>query len=99
MRRIMTFLTGMVVGGILLWAALQYHLLQTNSGLQLVPKVNAGLAKTYVDIRGFTVADWAQNTDLVLALTNANQGELMGNAAEDALQNGLDRLLNRGEQR
>lgn len=95
MRRMITFVLGMVVGGLLLWGALQYHVLHTRDGLRLVPKVNASLAKSYVDIRGFTVADWAQNTDLVLALTNSNQSELMGNAAGDALQNGLDRLLNR----
>lgn len=97
MRRIMTFVTGMVFGGLLLWGALQYHLLHTKSGLRMIPKVNASLANTYVDIRGFTVADWARNTDLVLALTNANQQELMGDAAGDALQNGLDRWLNRDE--
>ena len=95
MRRMMTFLMGMVVGGLLLWGALQYHILHTQDGLRLVPKVNASLAKTYVDIRGFTVADWAEHTDVVLALTNSNQRELMGNAAGDALQNGLDRLLSR----
>lgn len=99
MRRIMTFVMGMVCGGLMLWGALQYHILHTNSGLRLVPKVNANLTKTYVDIRGFTVADWARNTDLVLALTNANQRELMGDAAGNALQNGLDSWLNRDEQR
>ncbi len=99
MRRLMTFLMGMVVGGLLLWGALQYHVLHTKSGLRLIPKVNANLAKTYVDIRSFTVADWARNTDLVLALTNANQKELMGDAAGDALQNGLDRWLNHGDPR
>jgi len=99
MRRIMTFVMGMVAGGLLLWGGLQYHVLHTQDGLKLVPKVNASLAKTYVDIRKFTVADWANNTDIVLALTEAGQGEMVGNAAGDALQNGLDRLLNRGEQR
>jgi len=99
MRRILTFLMGMAAGGLLLWGALQYHVLYTKDGLRIVPKVNAGLAKTYVDIRGFTVADWARNTDIVLAVTNSNRRELMDNAAGDALQNSLDHLLNRGEQR
>lgn len=98
-RRIMTFAMGMAVGGLLLWGALQYHVLHTKNGLRLIPKVNASLAKTYVDIRSFTIADWARNTDLVLALTNANQRDLMGNAAGDAVQNGIDRWLNRDNQR
>jgi len=99
MRRLMTFLMGMVTGGLLLWGALQYHVLRTNEGIRLVPKVDAKLAGTYVDIRGFTVVDWTRHADLALALANANQHDLMGNAANDALQNGMDRLLNRGEQR
>jgi len=99
MRRMMTFFTGMVAGGLLLWGTLQYHLVQAKDGLHLIPKVNAGLAKTYVDIRGFTVADWARHADLALALSNANQQALLENAAGDALQNGIDRFFNRGEQR
>ena len=99
MRRLMTFLMGMVAGGLLLWGALQYHVLRTKDGIRLVQKVDAKLANTYVDIRGFRVADWTRHTDLALALANANQQDLMENAAHDALQNGLDRLLERGEQR
>ena len=99
MRRLLTFLTGMVFGGLLLWAALHYHLLNTKSGLRLIPKVNASLSKTYVDIRGFTVADWARNTDLALALTNADRADLIENAMGDAVQNGIDRWLKQGGQR
>ncbi len=99
MRRIFTFVMGMFAGALLLWGALQFHLLRAKDGFHLVPKVNASLGRTYVDIRGFTVADWAQNTDLVLALTKANQRGLIENAAEDALQNGMDRLLRRNDQR
>ncbi len=63
MRRLMTFVMGMVTGGVLLWGAMQYHVIRAKDGIRLVSKVNATLAKTYVDIRGFTVADWANNTD------------------------------------
>lgn len=93
MRRMMTFVMGMIVGGLLLWFALQYHLIHSRQGLHLIPKVDAGLAKTYVDIRKFTLADWTKNTDIALALTNANQVELIENAAGDAVRNGLDRWL------
>lgn len=99
MRRLITFGMGMVFGGLLLWAALHYHVLNTTSGFHLIPKVNASLSNTYVDIRGFTVADWARNTDLALALTNANQADLVGNTMGDAVENGIDRWLNQGEQR
>ncbi len=93
MRRLVTFGTGMVVGGLLLYGALQYHIIHSKQGVHLVPKTSATLAKTYVDIRQFTIADWTRNTDIALALTNANQVELIENAPADALQNSLDRWL------
>lgn len=99
MRRIITFVMGMIAGGLLLWGALQYHLIHSKQGLHFIPKVNATLAKTYVDIRQFTVADWTKNTDIALALTNANQFELIESATGDALQNGLDRWLQPDAQR
>ncbi len=93
MRRLITFGMGMVVGGLLLYGALQYHVIHSKQGLHLIPKASATLAKTYVDIRQFTIADWTRNTDIALALTNANQVELIENAPADALQNSLDRWL------
>lgn len=93
MRRLMTFAMGMVVGGALLYVALQYHIIHSKQGLHLIPKASATLAKTYVDIRQFTIADWTRNTDVALALTNANQVELIESAPGDALQNSLDRWL------
>ena len=99
MRRLITFGMGMVFGGLLLWSALHYHVLNTNSGLRFVPKVSASLSKTYVDIRSFTVADWARNTDLVLALTNANETDLVESAMGDSVEQGIKRWLNQDGQR
>ncbi|MEM8947512.1 MAG: hypothetical protein AAGD11_20225 [Planctomycetota bacterium] len=99
MRRIVTFAMGMIAGGLLLWGALQFHVIRSKQGFHLVAKVNASLANTYVDIRQFTIADWTRHTDVALALTNANQVELIENATDDALRNGIDRWLNQGEER
>ncbi len=98
MRRLWTFALGVVVGGLLLWGALQYHVLNTKQGLKFIPKVNAGLAMTYVDIRQFTVADWLKKPTLARALANANQSGLFENATDGALQNSLDHLLDRVEE-
>ncbi len=95
MKRLMTFLCGMIVGAVLLFGALQYHVIRANDGLHLVPKLNAKLAATYVDIRSFTLADWAQNPDLAAALINDDQHELVEEAASDALSKGLDQFFDR----
>ena len=93
MRRLMTFLFGMVVGGALLLGAQQYHIIRAKDGFHLVPKIHSQLSATYVDIRNFTPADWAQHSDVALALINDNQGQLVEGAANDVLQQGVDRLL------
>ncbi len=93
MRRWGTFLLGMVAGGLIIFAALNYHIIRTSDGMHLVPKVDASLAGTYVDIRQFGPRDWAQHGEVFLALANADRRDLIGTAADDAVRNGLDRLL------
>jgi hypothetical protein len=93
MRRLPTFIFGVVVGGLLIYGGLHYHVINTPSGLHLVPKVNSTLAETYVDVRGWGVAEWMQHKDVAAALLSANRQDLMQSAAEDSLRTGLDRLL------
>ena len=93
MKRLMTFLCGMIAGAVLLFGALKYHVIRANDGLHLVPKLDAKLEATYVDIRSFTVADWAQHPDLAVALINDDQRALVEDATSDALRNGLDRFF------
>lgn len=58
MRRLSTFILGMVAGGAILFVLLHYHLVSATSGWHLVPKLNPTLAGTYVDIRTFGPGDW-----------------------------------------
>ncbi len=93
MRRISTFIFGMVVGGLLIYVALNFHLIQARDGLHLVPKVDAELAGTYVDIRQFGPGDIARYPKVALAIFRSGRSDLMESAAGDTLQNGLDELL------
>jgi hypothetical protein len=94
MKRLMTFFFGMIAGAALLLGAQRYHVIRAEDGLHMVPKLHASLSSTYVDIRNFTVADWASHPDLASAMIADDRRELVEGAASDALQNGLDRLLN-----
>lgn len=93
MRRLSTFIFGMAAGGLLIYAALNYHLIHASTGLHLVPKARATLAETYVDVRGFTPADWARHADVAVALFQADRTDLMQSAANESLWNGIDRIL------
>ena len=97
MRRVMTFFLGMVVGGALLYAAEHFHLVRAQDGFHLIPKTESKLAATYVDIRNFSPTDWAQHTDVAMAITKAKQGQLLQNSAAQSLQDSVQELLHSGQ--
>lgn len=99
MRRLPTFLFGMFVGGLLIYGSLHYHLINAPSGLHLIPKLNSTLAETYVDIRGFGLADWTNHQDLAGALLAANRQDLLASSSSDSLRTGLEQLLPPGNDR
>lgn len=95
MRRIWTFLLGILAGGALIYFAMNFHLIHAKDGFHLVPKVSAQLPGTYADIREYKVADWAENAEIASALIKANRRDLLDGAITDTFNNGIDRLLNR----
>jgi len=76
-----------------LLTAQHYHLIRSDEGFQLVPKIESKLATTYVDIRKFTFGDWAQHTDVAAALLQADKQHLMEGAADHSLRNTVDRFF------
>ena len=95
MRRIWTFIAGILAGGVLIYVAMNFHLIRAKDGLHLVPKVSAQLPGTYADIREYKVADWAENAEIASALIKANRRDLLDGAITDTFNSGIDRLLNR----
>ena len=93
MRRWSTFLTGIAVGALLLYAVLNFHIIRASDGLHVVGKTGARLAGAYVDIREFGPRQWLEHPEVLLALQEAERTDLIGLAAEDAVNNGLRRWL------
>lgn len=95
MRRLMSFLTGVLTGGVLIYLAMNLHLIRARDGFHFIAKAHPQLGATYVDIRQFSVADWAQHPEVAAALVNSNRRDLMEGAVDQTLGNGLDRILGR----
>lgn len=93
MRRLITFLFGTVVGALLLYAALNFHVIRASDGFHLVRKVDSTLAGAYVDVRQFTPADWVQQSQVAEALVRANRTDLMESSVRDSLRRKLDGIL------
>jgi hypothetical protein len=92
MRRLSTFIFGMVVGGLLIYVALNYHLIHAQDGLHMVPKIDAALASTYVDVRGLGIADLAQYPEVAMAISKAGRQDLLESIAGNAIGTEVDRL-------
>jgi hypothetical protein len=93
MSRLSTFLMGMVAGAGLLQAATNYHVVRASDGFHVIAKQPARLSETYVDIRRFTMSDWASRPQLATALVQANQQQLLGDSAAATAQEQADQLL------
>jgi hypothetical protein len=93
MSRLASFFLGMVAGAALLHAAMNYHVLRGPDGLHLVAKQSPRLAETFIDIRSFTMTDWAAHPQLAADLVQANKQSLIGDSAAAALQDNVKQLL------
>jgi hypothetical protein len=80
MRRLSSFVFGMVVGGALVFFGQRYHVVRTSNGFEFIPKISAGVAETYVDIRGFQATDWEQHQTLQAAIVRAKKESLLTGA-------------------
>lgn len=96
MRRTSTFIGGMAVGGLLIYAALSYHVLQTSDGLHLIAKRESTLAATYVDIRGLGPVELLQrHPQVAQAIFDSRRADLIESAAADTIRTGIDRAIGR----
>jgi hypothetical protein len=93
MPRLSSFLLGMATGAMLLHGATTYHVVRAADGMHLVPKQPPRLSETYVDIRTFTLNDWAGHPQLASALVQANQQQLLGDSAASAIQDKVNQVL------
>lgn len=99
MKRLSTFIFGMIVGAAAFYVAFNYHIVRASDGFHLVPKTSAALTDTYVDIRGFGPLDWRSHLPLAAALADSGQTKLTDAAVGDAVDTGLGRLLDRTDAR
>jgi hypothetical protein len=93
MRRISTFLMGMATGAMLLHGVTMYHVVRAADGVHLIPKQPPRLAESYVDIRTFSMNDWADHAQLASAMVQAGQQQLLGDAAMGSVRDTVGAML------
>ncbi len=87
MSRIKPFLIGTTMGAAAMFFSLQYHVVKTSTGFQVVPRSpqqSIGLA--YADIREWSPSQWADRPELARALMANGSTDLIANSVVDSLK-------------
>jgi hypothetical protein len=92
MSRFSSFLIGLVTGALVLYAALNFHVVRARDGFHVVHKSPPRMGETYVDIRGFGLSDWAGRPQLTSALVTANQQRLLGDSTAGAIEDRVQQV-------
>lgn len=91
------FFMGVVLGAVLMYTAMHYHLVRGQNGVFLVAKVTSELSDIYVDIRGFTLDDWKRHKPLAAAIIKSDRSELLDDATltgfRESVHSVVDRLF------
>jgi hypothetical protein len=93
MSRIWTFLLGVAIGAILLYVGTLYHVVRASDGVHLIEKQPPRLCETYVDIRSYSMTDWAGHPQLASAIVQANQQQLLSSTAAASLSDTVRQSL------
>ena len=97
MGRFYTFVLGLVLGFVLYHTVVTYHLVYANDGFHLIAKSPPRFAEAYVDVRQFGAAEWLKHPELVLAINQSGQQQILGEAVErgvgDLVNEQLEKIL------
>ncbi|MEO1614216.1 MAG: hypothetical protein AAFV88_00110 [Planctomycetota bacterium] len=83
------FFAGMIVGALLLFVVMHYHVVRGENGVVLVPKISNNLSGVYTDIRSFDLQDWQENRALAAAIMKSRQSHLLEDSAYKSFGNSM----------
>ena len=80
---------GTALGASAMFFSLQYHVVHSPTGLQVVPRSpQQSIGLTYADVRNWSPSQWADRPELARALMANGSGELIANSVVDSLSGG-----------
>src|ERR1700759_869184 len=91
--RINALIFGIIIGCGLTYGAQRYHVVRAQDGIEVVPKMTQTFDDTYVDVRNFTVTDWANHKLLAAALATNNKSNVIGEQNLEVLQTKVGNVI------
>lgn len=90
MARAKASLFGTLLGAAVMFLALQYHVVRSPEGFQLIPRTpQHSLGLAYADIRAWDAAKWADRTELARALMAHGSGDLISQSVTESLSDSV----------
>jgi len=89
MKRLSSFVVGILVGAALMFMALKYHVVRAPDGWHMIPKASGQLSDCYVDIRAFDAQTWADHKELAADIMLAKKQYLISEAVVDDAQRSI----------
>ena len=90
MSKLKPFVIGSIVGASCVFVALQYHIVRTHDGFQMVPRTpqhSIGLA--YADIRDWNAEQWADRPELARALVAHGSSDMIASSVTENLADSI----------
>ncbi len=91
--RINAIFFGAIIGGAAVFGAQRYHFVRAADGIEVVPKMSSTFEDTYVDVRAFSVADWANHKMLAASLATNNKSHVFGDANIEAVNDKFGKVF------
>lgn len=93
MNKLSSFVIGVFLGGLLMFAGLKYSIVRAGDGHHIISKSTACLTTIYVDIREYTAVDWKDHIDLASDIANSGNRALQEEVTRSAMDNSIDSLF------
>ena len=94
MGRLMSFLTGAIVGAVIMLMASKFHFVRADDGFHMVPKLTSSMSDTYADIRDYTISDWNDHRLLLGALVRAEKSHVVEDKTLSGIGQKFDNAIN-----
>lgn len=89
------FFMGLVMGAVIVYTTMHFHLVRGQNGWFLVEKVTSDFSDTYIDIRGFSLSDWKQHKPLAAAIIKSDRSELLNDATLTGFRENVHSVVDR----
>ncbi|MCA8988576.1 MAG: hypothetical protein KDA78_13085 [Planctomycetaceae bacterium] len=95
MSKLIFLFAGILLGGILMIGAFNYHVVATADQTFLITRTESGLSDLYVNVSEWDAEEWSRHQQLASACTQSGHGDLVKKSFSDQIIDILSEQIGR----